>query len=184
MEERKYNFFDKFQRVRYQNVTEKELKVLNQEYSKERYLSYDQYIRQNTVLFCAFGEEEAEEIISDRRVDVESEVINDIFFKGIFSELDEKEKIVVYDYFVCDRKLGDIAKHMKMSYRQVSRYKNKALEKMLKALNLAGYKTYAEAAEDLLNNQHYIPTQMEAQSSIKRRRKGPARMPSDSSKAE
>jgi hypothetical protein len=47
MEERIYTFYDKYQKVRYENVTAEELDFLNKSYNKDKYLMRDQYIRQN-----------------------------------------------------------------------------------------------------------------------------------------
>ena len=51
MEERIYTFYDKYQKVRYENVTAEELDFLNKSYNKEKYLMRDQYIRQNICVF-------------------------------------------------------------------------------------------------------------------------------------
>ena len=42
-EDRKNRFYDKWSKVRYETVSEKELEVLNKEYRKARYLEFDQY---------------------------------------------------------------------------------------------------------------------------------------------
>ena len=62
---------------------------------------------------------------------------------------------------------------------QVSRDKNSALEKMLKRMKAAGYESYAEAAGAFLQESDYIPTQMETQNSIMKKRTGEVRLPSD-----
>ena len=41
MEERIYTFYDKYQKVRYENVTAEELDFLNKSYNKEKYLMRD-----------------------------------------------------------------------------------------------------------------------------------------------
>ena len=46
MEDRIYTFYDKYQKVRYENVTAEELDFLNKSYNKDKYLMRDQYIRQ------------------------------------------------------------------------------------------------------------------------------------------
>ena len=66
-----------------------------------------------------------------------------------------------------------------LSTRQVSRDKNSALEKMLKRMKAAGYESYAEAAGAFLQESDYIPTQMETQNSIMKKRTGEVRLPSD-----
>ena len=53
---------------------------------------------------------------------------------------------------------------------------------MLKRMKTAGYRSYAEAEKDLLNNGGSAPTQMDAQNSIQRKRTGAVRLPSDNTK--
>ena len=43
----------------------------------------------------------------------------------------------------------------------------------------AGYRSYAEAERELLNNGGFAPTQMDAQNSIQRKRTGAVRLQSD-----
>ena len=38
MEERKYTFYDRYQKVKYANITAEELEVLNISYNKEHYM--------------------------------------------------------------------------------------------------------------------------------------------------
>ena len=52
MEERKYTFYDRYQKVKYSNITAEELEVLNIFYNKEHYMFDQQHQRNNTVLFC------------------------------------------------------------------------------------------------------------------------------------
>ena len=141
MEERIYTFYDKYQKVRYENVTAEELDFLNKSYNKDKYLMRDQYIRQN---ICVFSSLETEE--------------------GNF------------------KSLGEVADSLKICYCQASREKKSALSKMLKRMKAAGYRSYAEAEKDLLNNGGFAPTQMDAQNSIQRKRMGAVRLPSDSVK--
>ena len=54
MEERKYTFYDRYQKVKYANITAEELEVLNIFYNKEHYMFHQQHRRNNTVLFCGF----------------------------------------------------------------------------------------------------------------------------------
>lgn len=70
-------------------------------------------------------------------------------------------------------------KKLGISTRQVSRDKNSALAKMLKRMKAAGYESYAEAAGAFLQESDYIPTQMETQNSIMKKRTGEVRLPSD-----
>lgn len=76
--------------------------------------------------------------------------------------------------------MGEVADSLKICYRQASRDKKSALSKMLKRMKAAGYRSYAEAEKDLLNNGGFAPTQMEAQNSIQRKRAGAVRLPLDS----
>ena len=45
MEERKYTFYDRYQKVKYANITAEELEVLNIFYNKEHYM-FDQQHRE------------------------------------------------------------------------------------------------------------------------------------------
>ena len=51
MEKRKYTFYDRYQKVKYANITAEELEVLNISYNKEHYMFDQQHQRNNTVLF-------------------------------------------------------------------------------------------------------------------------------------
>ena len=57
MEERKYTFYDRYQKVKYANITAEELEVLNIFYNKEHYMFDQQHQRNNTVLFCGLESE-------------------------------------------------------------------------------------------------------------------------------
>ena len=50
MEERKYTFYDRYQKVKYANITAEELEVLNISYNKEHYMFDQQHQRNNTVI--------------------------------------------------------------------------------------------------------------------------------------
>ena len=75
-EDRKNRFYDKWSKVRYETVSEKELEVLNKEYRKARYLEFDQYKDRGISLF---SEVEALDVpldscLIDRKTCVEQEV--------------------------------------------------------------------------------------------------------------
>ena len=57
MEKRKYTFYDRYQKVKYANITAEELEVLNISYNKEHYMFDQQHQRNNTVLFCGLESE-------------------------------------------------------------------------------------------------------------------------------
>ena len=181
MEERKYTFYDRYQKVKYANITAEELEVLNISYNKEHYMFDQQHQRNNTVLFCGLESENscATDFIADDGRDIASDITTEIFFKELFSDLTEKEKKIVSDYFIMGKKLKETAEELGISYRQASRDKNSALAKMLKRMKAAGYDSYAEASSDLLQEHAHIPTQMETQNSIMKRRSGEVRLPSD-----
>ena len=46
MEKRKYTFYDRYQKVKYANITAEELEVLNISYNKEHYMFDQQSIRE------------------------------------------------------------------------------------------------------------------------------------------
>ena len=52
LEKRKYTFYDRYQKVKYANITAEELEILNISYNKEHYMFDQQHQRNNTVLFC------------------------------------------------------------------------------------------------------------------------------------
>ena len=83
------------------------------------------------------------------------------------------------DYFIMGKQVKETAAELGISTRQVSRDKNSALAKMLKRMKAAGYESYAEAAGVFLQKSDYIPTQMETQNSIMKKRTGEVRLPSD-----
>ena len=111
--------------------------------------------------------------------DIASDITTEIFFKELFSDLTEKEKKIVSDYFIMGKQVKETAEELGISTRQVSRDKNSALEKMLKRMKAAGYESCAEAAGAFLQESDYIPTQMETQNSIMKKRTGEVRLPSD-----
>ena len=100
MEERKYTFYDRYQKVKYANITAEELEVLNIFYNKEHYMFDQQHQRNNTVLFCGLESENgcATDFIADSGRDIASDITTEIFFKELFSDLTEKEKKIVSDY--------------------------------------------------------------------------------------
>ena len=102
MEERKYTFYDRYQKVKYANITAEELEVLNISYNKEHYMFDQQHQRNNTVLFCGLESENgcATDFIADDGRDIASDITTEIFFKELFSDLTEKEKKIVSDYFI------------------------------------------------------------------------------------
>lgn len=77
------------------------------------------------------------------------------------------------------KQVKKIAEELGISTRQVSRDKNSALAKMLKRMKAAGYESYAEASGAFQQESDYIPTQMETQNSIMKKRTGEVRVPSD-----
>lgn len=77
------------------------------------------------------------------------------------------------------KQVKETAAELGISTRQVSRDKNSALAKMLKKMKAAGYESYTEAASAFLQESDYIPTQMETQKTIMKRRLGEVRLPSD-----
>ena len=77
------------------------------------------------------------------------------------------------------KQVKETAAELGISTRQVSRDKNSALAKMLKRMKAAGYESYTEAAGAFLQESDYIPTQMETQNSIMKKRTGEVRLPSD-----
>ena len=83
MEERKYTFYDRYQKVKYESVTAEELEVLNTSYNREHYMFHQQHKRNNTLLFCGMQTEtsNAEDFLMDMSFDVAGNVANELFFK-------------------------------------------------------------------------------------------------------
>ena len=131
MEERKYTFYDRYQKVKYANITAEEQEVLNISYNKEHYMFDQQHQRNNTVLFYGLESENgcATDFIADSGCDIASDITTEIFFKELFSDLTEKEKKIVSDYFIMGKQVKKIAEELGISTRQVSRDKNSALAK-------------------------------------------------------
>ncbi len=131
MEERKYTFYDRYQKVKYDNVTAEELEVLNIFYNKEHYMFDQQHQRNNTVLFCGLQSEisSATDFIADRDQNIVADITTEIFFKELFSDLTEKEKKIVSDYFIMGKQVKETGEELGISTRQVSRNKNSALAK-------------------------------------------------------
>lgn len=111
MEERKYTFYDRYQKVKYANITAEELEVLNISYNKEHYMFDQQHQRNNTVLFCGLESENscATDFIADDGRDIASDITTEIFFKELFSDLTEKEKKIVSDYFIMGKQVKETA---------------------------------------------------------------------------
>ena len=114
MEKRKYTFYDRYQKVKYANITAEELEVLNISYNKEHYMFDQQHQRNNTVLFCGLESENgcATDFIADSGRDIASDITTEIFFKELFSDLTEKEKKIVSDYFIMGKQVKKIAEDL------------------------------------------------------------------------
>ena len=144
MEERKYTFYDRYQKVKYANITAEELEVLNISYNKEHYMFDQQHQRNNTVLFCGLESENscATDFIADDGRDIASDITTEIFFKELFSDLTEKEKKIVSDYFIMGKQVKETAAELGISTRQVSRDTEQINETLpagpVKAEKLAG----------------------------------------------
>ncbi|MDO4651087.1 MAG: sigma factor-like helix-turn-helix DNA-binding protein, partial [Eubacteriales bacterium] len=151
MEERIYTFYDRYTKVRYENVTKEELETLDKYYNKERYIGHEQYVRNNTCLFSDLATEDTEitDFLTDG-VDVAHQIVTEEFFKELFSVLTDRERLVVAGSIVEGRTISEVAEELGISYRQVSRYKANGLEKMLKKLQEEGMENFAEAAAELL----------------------------------
>ena len=94
MEERKYTFYDRYQKVKYANITAEELEVLNIFYNKEHYMFDQQHQRNNTVLFCGLESENgcATDFIADSGRDIASDITTEIFFKRTLQRSDRERK--------------------------------------------------------------------------------------------
>lgn len=70
-----------------------------------------QHQRNNTVLFCGLESENgcATDFIADSGRDIASDITTEIFFKELFSDLTEKEKKIVSDYFIMGKQVKETA---------------------------------------------------------------------------
>ena len=146
MEERKYTFYDRYQKVKYANITAEELEVLNIFYNKEHYMFDQQHQRNNTVLFCGLESENgcATDFIADSGRDIASDITTEIFFKELFSDLTEKEKKIVSDYFIMGKQVKETAEELGISTRQVSRTEQYFVKDVKEENEAAGYESYAQ----------------------------------------
>ncbi len=149
-------------------LTAEELDFLNKSYNKDKYLMRDQYIRQKICRFSSLETEEGNftDYLSDWNADVAQQITSEIFFKELFSDLTEREKRIACENLVEGKSLEEVADGLNICYRQARRDKKSALSKMLKRMKAAGYRSYAEAEKNLLNNDRVVSTQMETQNSI------------------
>ena len=138
MEERKYTFYDRYQKVKYANITAEELEVLNIFYNKEHYMFDQQHQRNNTVLFCGLESENgcATDFIADSGRDIASDITTEIFFKELFSDLTEKEKKIVSDYFIMGKQVKKIAEELGISTKTVDAQLQKATIRLKEAISM------------------------------------------------
>ena len=62
----------------------------------------------------------ATDFIADDGRDIASDITTEIFFKELFSDLTEKEKKIVSDYFIMGKQVKETATELGISTRQVS----------------------------------------------------------------
>ena len=151
-EDRKNRFYDKWSKVRYETVSEKELEVLNKEYRKARYLEFDQYKDRGISLF---SEVEALDVpldscLIDRKTCVEQEVTTNDVIEKMFSGLSERERQVMVLVAMAGYKVREAAKILDITERHVLRLKKSAQEKMRSYLAEEGVENYQQASDYLL----------------------------------
>ena len=151
-EDRKYRFYDKWSKVRYENISEKELEVLNKEYRKARYLEFDQYKDRGISLF---SEVEALDVpldscLIDRKTCVEQEVTTNAVIEEMLSGLSERERQVIVLVAMAGYKVREAAKILDITERHVLRLKKSAQEKMRSYLAEEGVENYQQASDYLL----------------------------------
>ena len=151
-ENRKYRFYDKWSKVRYENVSEKELEVLNKEYRKARYLEFDQYKDRGISLF---SEVEALDVpldscLIDPKTCVEQEVTTNAVIEEMLSGLSERERQVIVLVAMAGYKVREAAKILGITERHVLRLKKSAQEKMRSYLAEEGVENYQQASDYLL----------------------------------
>ena len=151
-EDRKNRFYDKWSKVRYENVSEKELEVLNKEYRKARYLEFDQYKDRGISLF---SEVEALDVpldscLIDPKTCVEQEVTTNAVIEEMLSGLSERERQVIVLVAMAGYKVREAAKILDITERHVLRLKKSAQEKMRSYLAEEGVENYQQASDYLL----------------------------------
>ena len=151
-EDRKYRFYDRWSKVRYENISEKELEVLNKEYRKARYLEFDQYKDRGISLF---SEVEALDVpldscLIDRKTCVEQEVTTNAVIEEMLSGLSERERQVIILVAMAGYKVREAAKILDITERHVLRLKKSAQEKMRSYLAEEGVENYQQASDYLL----------------------------------
>jgi RNA polymerase sigma factor (sigma-70 family) len=152
MEDRNYTFYDRFQKVRYTNVTKEELEVLNHYYAKDYYMMKLQYAQMKISTFTDLGSDNTEisEFLADPHAAVEQESTSRLMLQRMMTDLTEKERTVIEDMVMGGFTSSEIAEKLHVSSRQISRYKKSALEKLLVKMKEAGYDNFDEAATDFL----------------------------------
>ena len=145
MKERKYKFVNKKNHVVYENVTEEELKVLNQSYRKEEYQSFEQYIHNQVICFTDIEGEDGsvDDMIKDQSNNIDDQVILPMFFEQLFAVLDPEEKELIKGYTIPELQI-----RLNMNYKMISRKRNKALKKMRNYLERMGF----HGSRDVMND--------------------------------
>ncbi len=151
-EDRKNRFYDKWSKVRYENISEKELEVLNKEYRKARYLEFDQYKDRGIKLFSEVESLDVplDSCLIDRKTCVEQEVTTNIVIEEMLSELSERERQVIVLVAMAGYKVREAAKILGITERHVLRLKKSAQEKMRSYLAEEGVENYQQASDYLL----------------------------------
>ena len=151
-EDRKYRFYDRWSKVRYENISEKELEVLNKEYRKARYLEFDQYKDRGISLFSEVESLDVplDSCLIDRKTCVEQEVTTNIVIEEMLSELSERERQVIVLVAMAGYKVREAAKILGITERHVLRLKKSAQEKMRSYLAEEGVENYQQASDYLL----------------------------------
>jgi RNA polymerase sigma factor (sigma-70 family) len=103
---------------------------------RERYLE-ERDIKKNVITFTDLdiGTYRPEEMISDKTVDIEDEIINRIMIEAVLeaiTNLEEEEKWLIQELFFCGKSEREVAEESGISRRTIGYRKNVILEKLRK----------------------------------------------------
>ncbi|MDO4170579.1 MAG: hypothetical protein Q4D45_11860 [Lachnospiraceae bacterium] len=149
---RSYKFYNYITKETYM-VTKEEQEVLNKYYRRERYMEEEQAYKTNTRNFSWFSFNEDEErnigdFLYDETKNVEKEVIINELIQELLLLLDEREKEVVVKNILEGYTISVLEKSMKLSRRQIARYKRRALDKMSLYLRKRGFFSVSDVMGD------------------------------------
>ena len=148
--ERKHNFYDKWSKTHYENLTEDELKALWKDYRKARYLEHEQYMNREILFSDLEGlETPLDSYLVDQETNVEQEVLSKLTIEDMLSVLTKREREVMILVALTGYKVREAAEMMGVTERHAQRLKKNARKKLRKYLAEEGNENYRQAYEYL-----------------------------------